>query len=317
MKTKLIIAAVAIGVAAAVAWTLALRPGPSLIIPPPANNAYDVFMEAATRIDPGVDSWNDVDEEKLRGLVAANAAALADVRRALDGESCVPIAVDDETIDPVQAALDRDKNVIRVGRAFLAASRQAELDGDVAGNAATLVDLLRFSQAAARGGLGVDCMRGAAFATAAQERLAEQAPSFDQAVARSVLEQLAKIPLPAEDAATVVDRDIAVVMNHHGAVDRLMLSTVVNSQRQQSLKALEAVQDRVAVAAAVLKIRLAVRLFQLDNDRLPQKLVELVPEYLPELPGDPAADADFEYEVDGDEYQLHRPPANDLDDKDK
>ncbi|MAT69155.1 MAG: hypothetical protein CMJ58_06480 [Planctomycetaceae bacterium] len=316
MKWKLTLVAGVLVLAALIAWATLLRKPAVPLLPVPPQNAYDTFVAAAEQIDAGVDNWRDLDEAEVARVSAANAQAIADVRAALDRESVVPLDAGSNATDLVQAALDRDRKVLRLGRAMLVASRQAALSQDAAEESAILVDLLRFSRSASRGDLLNAHTRSAALADSAIGRLVELTPDLDAAVARRVLQQLLANPLPVEDAATVVDRDIAVVMQSHSAGERLVLSSVVGSQRQQSLQRLEQVQSRVAAAAAALKLRLGLRLFQLENDRLPLKLVELVPEYLPELPVDPATGESFFYEPgDDDAYLLHRPAASDLEEQ--
>lgn len=308
---------VAAGVAAW--WVIAPQSPPPRPLPTPAKNSYDVFVAAAVGIDPATDNWEEIDEAVLAQIVDANAEAVADVRAALDGESVVPIEPAVETMDPVQAALDRVNGMTRVGRAFLAASRRAELAGEAAAQAELLVDLLRFSQAASRGGLVIDHLKGVAYAETALQRLAELTSVLDERTVRTIVRNLDRQKLPAEDAATIVDREIALMMQRHNAMQRIALGRIVDSQRQQSLKQLGQAQQRVAVAAAVLRIRLGLRLFELENGRLPRLLAELVPEYLRELPVDPVSRKSFVYQVEaeGDAYLLHGPAADASVDRDE
>lgn len=316
MKWKLTLVAGVLALAAIIAWATLLRKPTVLLMRVPPQNAYDTFLAAEDDIDPKTDWWNEVDETELDRIVAANAATVAKMRAALDRESVVPVAALEANVDPIQTGIDRVSDMTRVGRALLAEYRHAELAGDIDGQLAIAGDILRFSQAVARGGLTIDHLKGAAYTSSALERLSTLAPQLDAKEVRGVLRQLDAAAFPVEDAANVVNRDISFIMSQKSVGDRLMLSQIVNAERQRSIKALSDSQVRVAAEVAALKLRLGLRLFQLENDRLPLKLVELVPEYLPELPVDPATGEPFFYEPGDDgAYLLHRPAASDLEEQ--
>jgi hypothetical protein len=61
---------------------------------------------------------------------------------------------------------------------------------------------------------------------------------------------------------------------------------------------------RRLTALRMLIIKLALRAYELDHDRLPDALVELVPDYLPAVPLDPFSDAPIRFRRPGKTYRL-------------
>jgi len=85
----------------------------------------------------------------------------------------------------------------------------------------------------------------------------------------------------------------------------IMLTGVVRDQIQDTRAPLEILEKRSDTLNAILQTHLALRAFQLDNNRYPEKLDELVPDYLPAVPQDSFASGPLSYHPQADSYLLY------------
>jgi hypothetical protein len=169
-------------------------------------------------------------------------------------------------------------------------------------------------QAAVRGGLNVDWLVGHAIYGLGLQILRDEVVQLSRSDCEAMLKQVLKLNPNFEPPSDLIDRELVYYRATHGAIDTFMMRSVQRTQLKQSLTQLEIADTICSVTKKLLQTHLAIRLFQLDNDRLPSSLDELVPNYLPAVPQDPFANGPLIYRLSDEGYVLYSVGRNGQDD---
>jgi hypothetical protein len=270
-------------------------------------------------IDPATDWWDEKSPEELATIVANNREAIEIARRVFDNP-CVASIDWNGASSPaaLQTEMDRAQSLRSLYRALLAIRRQAVLSGNIPAAAEASLDLARLAAVAPRGGLLVDHQIGWAYRSAAARDLYQLAGQFDAIQCRDVAEQWSRIEWPEETVEELFQRDQYFMQQSQGMTDgisRVLHAITYAKLAAPAVKAMHDAHRRVLAEDGLLRTRLAIRQFELAEDRLPDSLEELAPKYLAGVLGDPFVDGPLQFHpqpVGG--FLLYSVGANRIDD---
>ncbi len=273
----------------AIALTVWQTKSPTLP-PPPEDNRYGDLLSEAELVALSVGGGRDISRApatEIRAALEANRESLRLVRKALDGRSQVPLRFDPSEI---QAALDRSTALRGLGRLLLAEGKLAEQDGRIADAVRSDLDLIRLGQAVGRGGLLVESQTGLAIESQyGYEALKSLRPRIPSEKIPEVIHALEVADARAEPFAVLRDRELQFAKNAHGWTMRLLMSVSPSMMEMvhTSLEVAELGYRRVQTKRRLLMADLAVGRYHERHGSYPERLADLVPEFLEKPPEDP------------------------------
>jgi len=286
---------------------LALRLAFPPFIPPPLPqpNGYDDLLRAAEMLAPRTGWYSEVDEEELAAIVEHNRPALALAREALEKECAVPLdwSADETWLGNVH--LPQMGKSREVARAFAAEALLAHRNGDTQSAIDLGFDSIRLGQAAAKGGLAVDWMVGQAVFAMGLHTLRDQVEQLSRGDCQNLLNDLLMLETVFELPVEISRREQAFFRATHGQLVGSYYQVLLRSQTEQTLEMLKQMERTYSAIREILQAHLAIRLFQLDESRLPKSLDELVPKYLQSVPQDPFATGSLTYRLSDEGYVLY------------
>jgi hypothetical protein len=295
---------------------LALRLAFPPFVPPPLPqpNGYDDLLRAAEMLAPRTGFYSEMEPAELAAVVEINRPALKIARESLEKEIAVPLdwSADETWLGTVH--LPQMGKPREVARALAAEALLAHRNGDSQSAIEFGFDNIRLGQAAAKGGLNLDWLVGHAVYGLGLQILRDEVGQLSRADCEALLKQVLALKPTFEPPSELIDRERAFYHATHGAIDSFMMRTVQSTQLKQSLTQLEITDTIYSVRKEILQTHLAIRLYRLDEDRLPESLDELVPKYLPSVPQDPFATGPLIYRLSDEGYVLYSVGANRQDD---
>jgi hypothetical protein len=306
--------AFAIGGPVLAVWLrLALPPEPEFV-PIPTPNGYDELLGLGVDISsldrtwsrhfrdqwpPTVDEWRRFRQDANQHLDAAEAA--------LEAASVVPLERPNE-LDPLPETIPtsregRIRNVLRL--IDLAAAGNVALR-DPQSASRWIKSLLRLADRGAHGGLWFDYV-GVAYTS--HQLAARHAFDLRDQLSAEEARDLARMLLneePREPVERIVDRVFAWEERELGWMAGLRAVVAgFLPDAHHSARLLRQVHDRALARQRLAATELALWAFRLDRGRLPQRLDELAPQYLPSRLLDPFSAQPFVYRLVGDDYLLY------------
>jgi hypothetical protein len=258
-------------------------------------NGYPALVEAAKAFLAAERSVGDISELKppqLGKFLAENQAPFEDARRALDRDCWTPLTYREADI------LDAPLLEMRaLARAFEAEARWAANEGRLDDAVESHWNTLRVARANERGGLILHVLVGWAIERMGLSGLAADADRLEPEERRDLINRIRQFEATDPPLGETVARELAWFDDVYGwevklgrilGDDLMALDTVRNAESGTRA------YRRVVLAA------LALRCYEAEHGRLPERLDELVPEYLPEVPLDPFDGEPLRYRADGD-----------------
>ena len=288
------------------AW-LVLR----LIFPPfrppvlPVPNGYDDLLRAAKMLAPRTGYYEEMGDEELAAVVEENARALNLAREALQKDCRVIV---NWTAGPaeLETQMDSGSSLREIARAFAAAARWAGIDGMLDQGVVCGLDTLDLARATGRGGLIVDRMVAQAIQRRAFQVLRDLGDQLSSEDCTRLRKRIELFSLQLDSPEEVLQRERVFFRQINGTLQSIMMSGVSRTQLKQVALEIETADKRLATLSALLRTHLALRAFQLDSKRLPNKLDELVPDFLREVPQDRFSASSLIYRpLADDDYRLY------------
>ncbi|NOZ40580.1 MAG: hypothetical protein GXP24_10185 [Planctomycetes bacterium] len=280
----------------------------------PVPNGYDDLLRAAEMLAPRTGLHRDnMDADELAAIVEQNKPALKLAREALQKECMV-------TVDwtPGQKGFEPQwelsSSMRSLARALEAAAWQAKRDGKIDDAIEYGLDSFELAQATANGGLIVDRMVSQPVYYMGLRTLRNQVDSLSGIDCERLLKQLKISRLELEPIDEVIRRDLAFGRKVNGFYMSFMMTGMVKQQVQQTKDHMKEAGKRYEAYRTLLQTHLALRAFQLDNNRYPEKLDELLPDYLPAVPQDSFASGPLSYHPQADSYLLYSLGSDGIDD---
>jgi hypothetical protein len=288
-------------------YYLLINPVPIPDTTAPSANGYDTLAETGEFLDGvGVPDAETATKKQLRAFVTQHGQVLDKARDALDLPCQVPL---EYSLSDMWRA---SSSTLPLCRAFLAEGKLAEMEGRTGEAVETYLDLIRLGQATARAGL----LGEAHFGWVIEEEGGKALYGLRQRLAPEQCGQLIGDLVSLEARREPVDdlllRERAWWHNVCGWWGRLyqiksdlfslMSVSIRNNARRQQAK------------ASLLICELGIRIYQSEHASPPEKLADLVPDYLPAEPQDPFGKGALVYRRTSSGYVLYSVGRDGLDD---
>jgi len=214
-------------------------------------------------------------------------------------------------LDGVVGNLRSDVDHIKIASGMRELARVFENDAKTAtfNRAAELgVANLRLGTMLNRGGTVVDGLVGTACEGVGLHTVVKSRIALSPDKMRPTIAGLQRALAEEESIEVIAQRDAALEERIGGWQIRLEIVVQKTMGVDAAGKvAFAFARRRLAARNVLLQADLAIRLYQHDHGELPKSLLDVVPEYLPEVPRDPfSASSDFiHYRIDGDAFLLY------------
>jgi hypothetical protein len=262
---------------------MAEEPLPPLA-PVPNPNAYGDLVKASKMIQGEVWDYDGASLEKLRGIVATNAEALALARTALTNQCGVPFQIFTQA-----AATNHLQDVIGFGnlaRAFVCEGKLSEKGGHFGDAVKSYLDTVRFGNQLAHGGMVIDQLIGATAWSAGETELQGMVTNLDATTCRVTAATLQTLATDRQSWAAALQQQEAGSRRVLGWRSE-WLKLIHYQERQKYLKQSKDSLDQIQQQENRLMVDLAARAYQLEKGKPPTSAADLVPEYLKSIPQDP------------------------------
>jgi len=217
----------------------------------------------------------------------------------------VPVRYDSAELQHV----DSIQGLRQLARGMVSEAKAAALDGRPDAAITNYLDVMRLGRIAGRGGLFVDVLFNAAIERLGLQQLAEIRQSISPQATRRLIEDLQRLEGQREPFEVVVQHETAWQQHAYGWPGRIALDT------EESVKeAIENSRNALSAHTRLLICDLAVRLYRAEHGMLPERLQQLTPNELQELPVDPFSGRPFTYRPDGEMFVLYSFGADGNDD---
>jgi hypothetical protein len=263
---------------------LVLRPLPPLpILPNP--NGYDDLLSAAKLVSTNTAGYAKLSVFQLRPLVQVNAGALSLARDGLDKGCGVPVQYSQDGQRNVNGNYT---NLRRLGEAFAAEGRLAELEKRPGAAVDSYMDLMRLGAATGHGGILIDAMVGMqieSLGTTGLQKFVNQADAKTCRETAAALETLDAVRPSWKDVLQQEDNWIRRTFGARSVIIEFVYHHQLKQRNgQRAQRSFEAEQ----LKARRLMLDFASRACELDKGHRPASAAELVPDYLKAVPKSPS-----------------------------
>ena len=283
-------------------------PIPQVAIPKP--NGYDDLLVAADTLqktfrDQGTilpALWNEASPAEVIVFRVSNRriwhTTLQEVHSALDRASQVPLryrAIEYgryESLDDLASALRIE-------------GKAAASEGRIPDAIHCFADIVRLGRAASRGGLLIDWLAESGIERAGIEQFHNLTRTLDAAQCRMASRALAAEDTDREPFEDVWQRERVWGARALGWSGRLYM--LIGQDRQRMRQICETSSKYARAELRIAMTELAIQAYSLDHGAPPNRLSQLVPNYLPAMLVDPLTDQPPVYELNEQEYVVFSP----------
>ena len=264
----------------------------------PAENGYGTLAEAAEVFDRvGVPDPHTATEKQLRTFVTQHRQVLDKARDALKLPCQVPLEY---------SKSDMSTSIVRIhllGYAFLAEGKLAEMEGRTADAMETYLTLIELGHAAGRGGLYVDAVGGWGLELMGTEAMCGLRDNLTAEQSDRLIDVLESLDARRELGEDILPRERAWECNVFGWFGRLyqIKSDLFSSHADVMRDGGKSCQAQ----ARLLICELGIRTYQSEHGSPPQRLADLVPDYLPAVPQDPFGQGPLVFRRTSTDYVLY------------
>jgi hypothetical protein len=292
-----------------------------LAFPPPTSaallpkpNAYDDLLAVGETLektlqDQGADLpalWNEPSASEAIVLRALNRrawnASMQEVRAALDRPSRVPLHY--RAIE-----YGRYENMDDLASAIRIEGKAAANAGRIRDAIQCFTDIIRLGRVEGSGGLSIDWLADCSIESVGIEQFHSLAKSLDAAQCRAAIRAIAAEDKDREPFEHVWQRERVWGARALGWSGRLymLIDRLMRQDERRTRLLCEAVSNETRAELRIAMTELAVQAYSLDHHRLPDRLSQLVPDYLSAMPVDPLTNRPPVYELNEHGYVLYSP----------
>jgi hypothetical protein len=272
----------------------------------PKPNAYELLLEAGRKLNLKDAPFLDPQEtsgDTLALIISKNQTLLDSIHLDAKHESQVPLTYHRREIDAVSSNV---AVVRQLGRTLMGEANFQEFKGRTEQATEASLDTLRIAALSERGGLIINSLVGIAVSGVGVGRLHQQIPLLDARQCRAIGAVVQKLEHDLQPIEDVIGRDrlwcrIAFGWRGQAAV----LADQFDGRATPGYEATIHADLRRSAFYRLLIVQLAVRAFQLEHQRLPDSLDQLVPDYLSKLPTDPYDGRPLRYQREDSRYVVY------------
>jgi len=263
---------------------LVLRPLPPLPhLPNP--NGYDDLVNAAKLVSTNTAGYAKMSVYLLRPVVQGNAGALSLARDGLDKGCGVPVQYSQDGQRDVAGNYGKLR---RLGEAFTAEGRLAELDKRPGAAVDSYVDLMRLGAATGHGGILNDAMFGSGIESLGATGLQKFVNQSDAKTCRETAASLETLDAVKPSWQDVLKQEDNWIRRTFGAPAILVEFVFHQQMKQRNGQRMQKSYQAEQLKARRLMIDFASRAYELDKGHRPASAADLVPEYLKAVPKSPS-----------------------------
>jgi hypothetical protein len=279
----------------------------------PDPNAYNTLIGLSDKLANRTGFWDEMSDQELATVVATNEPILAEAREALRKQSVVAL---DWNADRnwLNTHLKQINGFRDLGRAFAAEGRHAQKQGDTRRAVTCGIDSLQLVKAASNGGLGTGLLIALGINAGSSSWLRDACETATLEDCQYVLNNLPNIIEQMESPSTITEREWHFFRGINGMYTTFMMEMTFANNRHDFERTMEESLRRGQAYNGLVRLHYAIRAFQLQENRLPKSLEELVPRELKSIPKDPFNGKDFVYQPGKDRYLLFSVGPNGVDD---
>jgi hypothetical protein len=261
-------------------------PAEQIPLPPlPAVNGYGDLVEAGQMVADNTTGFDTMGRQDLSVVVSQNAAALALARSAMTNDCAVPLQF---TNDYEDAHLKELAALKRLGQAFCAEGRLAEMDGRTNDAVHSYLDAIQLGANAAHGGALIDQLVGMAVEALGASCLQPIAGRLDAATAREAAAELETLDSQRQTWDEIIQQEQGWSQRAFPGIKYQIMRIMERGTLAKSLQLGERKYDVNEQKTRQLILALAARAYGLDKGKPPTSVNVLVPFYLQAVPQDPA-----------------------------
>jgi hypothetical protein len=279
----------------------------------PDPNAYNTLVELSGKLAKRTGFWSEMSDQELATVVATNEPILEEARKALRQESVVALNWDADR-KWVGVHLKQIQGFRELGRAFAAEGRQAQKQGDTRRAVTCGIDSLQLVKASSNGGLGTGFLMALGINAGSSAWLRDACETATLEDCRYVLNNLPAITEQMEPPAAITEREWHFFRGINGIGNTFLMEMTFANNRQEFEEQLQVSLLRGRTYNNLIRLHYAIQAFELQENRLPKSLEELVPRELKAVPKDPFNGKEFVYQPGKDRYLLYGVGANGVDD---
>lgn len=292
-QTVLFMLSLAIMALPALAYYQMMTPIPLPVTTLPEPNAYSEFSRIGKELESAkMPDFDTADETELRKVVTDYRQLLDDARVALSHESMIPD-------DYLKVGYISSSPTIRyLSRLLLAEGRVAVFDGRYDDACDSYLTLARIGGIMGRGGVVIDWLISR---VVLREGLTA-VPRVAGRLSRGCLDRARTVAATLEGELEPLDE---VRTRERVFQERLSATERIRFLRSPIFSNLDQSEHWHRAILRLLAVDLAIRCYQRDRGRFAERLEDLVPEYLPELPLDPFTNRPFIFIPETNKFRLY------------
>ncbi len=274
----------------------------SLIQPPPPKeqmlahpNGFEKSLEICAKFADEYTAVGLSSDEEVVAFVDKHEESLKAIRSSLDMQWQVPLENSDEGADKLYSTMKC------MTRALESAAHKLRFEGRINESALCSLDCVRLGTQAANGGLVIHLLNGARFERTAVKQLRLIIASLNVTLCREAIAVLDQIEVKHERLEDVIRRE-AVWFHRRFGPTRVLhrcIDRIAGEDRFDHIyETVQSVLDKRDSELRLLKIDLAIQAYRQEVGQEPNKLDDLTPNYLSEIPIDPFTQQHFIYAKD-------------------
>ena len=251
--------------------------------PMPNPNGYDDFVKAGRMLTGKAWDYSNMKPEELAALVATNAEALKLLRIGLSHECLVPNNYSPDFATNLLTDLSIQKEL---AMNICAEGRLAEMQHRTNDALQSYLDIIIFTGKFSHGGLVISELVGSAVESLGREKILNLDKSLDANACRKIARTMEGLDVKESTLEKLYEREADFV--HKGVNLRYRVYMLINYKERQNAKmrAITKFQNNQAQRRQMM-IDFAARAYQLEKDKPPAAVSDLVPDYLKDIPKDP------------------------------
>lgn len=257
--------------------------------PFPNPNGYDDFVKAGKLVSGNAGDYSTMAEQQLTALVSTNGEALKLVRVGLGRECRVSNSYTNKFINfHLDALADQKKLVYN----FCAEGRLAELQKRTNDAVQSFLDAEHFGIECCRGGVLISKLVGIACESLGRSGLRPLVDKLDAQQSRKIAQSLGLSETKEDSLKDCLDqeRDFA---GKTGTIAQKFAALFMYREHQKMIANFTAKFQKNQRDRRILMIDAATRAYTLEKGKPPGSINDLVPDYLKEIPKDPASGANL------------------------